>query len=149
MVRPEIASNLIESLSGLVRRGRVVTARGQHLGMLASPMGALLSHIACAEGHRQSLLAEELKVTQSALSRQVAHAESLGYVRRCPDPVDGRAFLLSLTESGADALRVHRQAILEWALRSMEDWTEDEVIAITAGLDKLLASIVVDPVPPH
>lgn len=149
MVRPEVASNLIESLSGLVRRARLVTTRGQHLGMLASPMGALLSHIACADGHRQSLLAEELKVTQSALSRQVAHAEALGYVGRCPDPVDGRAFLLSLTESGTEALRIHRQALLEWALRSVTDWTEDEVIAITAGVDKLRDAIVVDPVPPH
>ncbi|MFD4294558.1 MarR family winged helix-turn-helix transcriptional regulator [Rhodococcus sp. NPDC058505] len=140
MVSPESASNLIESLRSLVRHARAVAARGTHPGMLPPPLGALLSHIACAQGHRPSAMAEDLRVTQSALSRQVAHAESLGYVVRTPDPLDGRASLLSLSEAGTEALRVHREVQLEWAMSALADWTEDEVQDLTARLERLLGT---------
>lgn len=145
MVSPESASNLIESLRGLVRQARSFSARSPHLGTLPPPLGALLSHIACVEGHRPSMVAEDLRVTQSALSRQVAHAESLGYVVRTPDPLDGRATLLSLSEAGVEALRVHREAQLQWALSMMADWTDDEVQDLTARLDRLRGVVGTEP----
>lgn len=145
MVSPESASNLIETMRGLVRQARSVAARGAHLGMLAPPMSALLTHIACTEGHRPSMLAEDLRVTQSALSRQVAHAESLGYVVRAADPLDGRASLLSLSPRGVEALRVHREAQLEWVLSVMADWTEEEVGDLTTRLERLYSSVAPTP----
>lgn len=145
MVSPESASNLIDSLRGLVRQARTVAARGAHRGMLPPPMGALLSHVECAEGHRPSMLAEDLRVTQSALSRQIAHAESLGYVMRTPDPLDGRASLLSLSEEGAEALRVHREVMLEWAMSAMSGWTDDEAEDLTSRLERLRDSVAPAP----
>ncbi|MGW5075536.1 MarR family winged helix-turn-helix transcriptional regulator [Rhodococcus sp. NPDC004095] len=141
MVSPESASNLIESMRGLVRQARTVAARGSHRGMLPPPLGALLAHIACAEGNRPSMLAEDLRVTQSALSRQIAHAESLGYVVRTPDPLDGRASLLTLSEEGANALQVHREVMLEWARSAMADWTDEEVDDLTARLERLRGAV--------
>ncbi|MFD1813234.1 MarR family winged helix-turn-helix transcriptional regulator [Rhodococcus gannanensis] len=146
MVSAETASNLIDTLRGLVRHARAKAARSAHLGMLAPPLGALLSHVSCTEGHRPSAVAEDLRVTQSALSRQIAQAESLGYVARTPDPRDGRATLLSLTDAGVEALRVHREAQLDWALSMMSDWTDEEVRDLTDRLGRLRDATSTDPV---
>ncbi|MFE3293081.1 MarR family winged helix-turn-helix transcriptional regulator [Rhodococcus sp. NPDC059234] len=147
MVSPETAANLIDTLRGLVRQSRRVSARSQHLGMLPPPLGALLGHVECSQGHRPSALAEELRVTQSALSRQVSHAESLGYVQRMPDPVDGRATLLSLTESGAEALRIHREAQLDRLRTAIADWSEEEVADLVGRLDRLHAALDTESAP--
>jgi DNA-binding MarR family transcriptional regulator len=146
MVSAEAASNLIDTLRGLVRHARVKAARSGHLGMLPPPLGALLSHVSCTEGHRPSTVAEDLRVTQSALSRQIAQAEALGYVARSPDPLDGRATLLSLTDAGAEALRVHREAQLDWAVSMMSDWTDEEVRDLTDRLGRLRDAASVGPV---
>lgn len=145
MVSAESASNLIESLRGLVRQTRAKAARSAHIGMLPPPLGALLTHIACSQGHRPSAVAEDLRVTQSALSRQIAHAESLGYVVRTPDPLDGRASLLSLSEAGTEALRVHREVQLEWFLSVMTEWTDEEVDALTATVGRLRDAVADEP----
>ncbi|TQF73293.1 winged helix-turn-helix transcriptional regulator [Rhodococcus spelaei] len=147
MVSPETATNLIDILRGLVRQARGVAVRSQHLGMLPPPLGALLGNVECSQGHRPSVLAEELRVTQSALSRQVSHAEALGYVQRTPDPLDRRATLLSLTESGAEALRIHREAQLDWLRTAIADWSEEEVADLAGRLDRLRSALDAEPVP--
>jgi DNA-binding MarR family transcriptional regulator len=147
MVSPETAANLIDTLRGLVRQSRRVSARSQHLGMLAPPLGALLGNVECLQGHRPSAVAEELRITQSALSRQVAHAESLGYLQRTPDPEDGRATLLSLTESGSEALRIHREAQLARLRSAISDWSEEEVADLVGRLGRLQSALDAEPDP--
>ncbi len=64
-------------------------------------------------------LAQALGVTQQAVSKTVAELEGLGYVRRRPDPRDGRVRLVSLTDRGhaaVEAAREERAAVVE-ALR--------------------------------
>lgn len=141
MISPEAASDLVDALRGVVLRSRAVAAGQQSAGALPQPLGALLTRIECADGHRPSALAEELWVTQSALSRQVAQAESLGYVQRHPDPLDGRAALLSLTEAGAEALRRHREMRARWVHAALADWTEEEVTDLTARLGRFSTAI--------
>lgn len=61
-------------------------------------------------GRRLSSIAEHLGITRQAANAVVNELESLGYVRRAPDPVDGRAKQVILTEAGeklrADGLEV-------------------------------------------
>lgn len=54
---------------------------------------------------RMSDLAGYANSTLSRLSRAVTRLEAKGWVRRAPDPRDGRATLAMLTEKGADAAR--------------------------------------------
>ena len=49
---------------------------------------------------RMSVLAGYANSSLSRLSRAVARLESKGWVRRAPDPTDGRYTLASLTETG-------------------------------------------------
>ena len=64
-------------------------------------------------------LAAALDVTQQAISKTVAELERLGYVRRRPDPRDGRVRLVALTDRGRAAVEVAREerAAVEAELR--------------------------------
>ena len=53
---------------------------------------------------RVSELAEKVYADVSTVSRQVTHLVGLGLIERVPDPEDGRAHSLSLTEAGATLL---------------------------------------------
>lgn len=137
VVSPPTASELLESLRKLVQLARVRAIHSVHLGMLPPPLGALLSHLEYSKGCRPSTVAEYLQVTPSTLSRQLAHAESLGYVVRFADPADKRASLVSLSETGVQALQAHRAVQLNWILSAVTEWTEEEVQQLTARLDRL------------
>ena len=54
---------------------------------------------------RMSELAGYANSTLSRLSRAVARLEAKTWVRRSPDPTDGRITLATLTDEGADAAR--------------------------------------------
>lgn len=64
-------------------------------------------------------LAELLQVTPQAASKSVVELETLGYVRREPDPIDSRLRRIVLTDQGRDAVATSRRfrAELERALR--------------------------------
>ena len=49
---------------------------------------------------RQSALAAEFDTDSASMTRTVQRLERAGYVRRVPDPVDGRATLVESTPAG-------------------------------------------------
>src|SRR5436190_8827761 len=58
------------------------------------------------EGMRLTELARLGGMTKQSVGELVDNLVRLGYVERIPDPVDGRAKLIRLTERGAEAQRV-------------------------------------------
>lgn len=56
------------------------------------------------EGRRLTELAARAELSLSATSELVNELESLGYLRRIPDPADGRAKLIVPTDRGQQAL---------------------------------------------
>ena len=56
-----------------------------------------------ADGSRLTELAERAGLTKQAVGEVVADLERLGYVERTPDPSDGRAKIIRLTERGTEA----------------------------------------------
>ena len=74
-----------------------------------------------------SQLAEELQVDLSVASRQVAGLHAAGYVKRIPDPRDGRSQNLELTGAGKRALRKAQERSAEVLDRATERWTEAEI----------------------
>src|SRR3954470_11964361 len=64
---------------------------------------------------RCSSLAAEAGVDVSVVSRQVSALERSGYVERRPDPLDGRASLIRLSDAGAAALAHTRETRGQWA----------------------------------
>ena len=57
-------------------------------------------------GTTVSLLAERARMTKQAMAELVRHLETHGYVRRVPDPTDGRAKLVLPTDRGNQVIEV-------------------------------------------
>jgi DNA-binding MarR family transcriptional regulator len=66
-----------------------------------------------AEGSRLTDLAAQARMTRPAMAELVDDLERLGIVERRPDPSDGRAKLVCLTNAGWDAMRTGRRVITE------------------------------------
>ncbi|MFT3797116.1 MarR family winged helix-turn-helix transcriptional regulator [Microbacterium sp.] len=84
-----------------------------------------------------SALAEAILMDKGQLSRTVRELEKLNLVERTPDPTDGRSSLLSPTAFGLerlDAVRAPQQGLLQ---RAIEDWSLDDVQALTRLLRAL------------
>ncbi|CAM3567008.1 MarR family winged helix-turn-helix transcriptional regulator [Stackebrandtia soli] len=62
----------------------------------------VLRHIDC-DGTRPTVIAQRAGMTPQAISELVGHLERVGYVRRVPDPADGRARIVVYAERGASA----------------------------------------------
>jgi DNA-binding MarR family transcriptional regulator len=58
------------------------------------------------EGTRLTVLAESAQVTKQTAGFLVDQLEKAGYVERVPDPTDGRARLVRVTEKAKDAVPV-------------------------------------------
>jgi DNA-binding MarR family transcriptional regulator len=66
-----------------------------------------------AEGSRLTELAAQARMTLPAMSELVDDLQRLGIVERRPDPSDGRAKLICLTNPGWEAMRTARRVIAE------------------------------------
>jgi DNA-binding MarR family transcriptional regulator len=86
---------------------------------------------------RVSQVADELQIDLSVASRQVAGLDAAGYVKRIPNPSDGRSQNVELTAAGKRALRRAQQRSVEVLDRATEGWTEAEVDSLVAGLERL------------
>jgi DNA-binding MarR family transcriptional regulator len=66
-----------------------------------------------ADGSRLTDLAAQARMTLPAMSELVDDLQRLGIVERRPDPTDGRAKLICLTEAGWEAMRTARRVIAD------------------------------------
>jgi DNA-binding MarR family transcriptional regulator len=71
------------------------------------------------DGTRLTELAELAGHSKQAVGEFVCDLEAMGYVKRVPDPVDGRAKIIRLTERGVEAkeiaLEIFAEIEAEWA----------------------------------
>ncbi len=77
-----------------------------------------------AQPRRITELAAEVTVTQPAITLLVNRLAQRGWVRRVPDPSDGRAVLVSLTPAGEqtfDQLRAEYRAMLHEEMATLDD----------------------------
>ncbi|WP_435874124.1 MarR family winged helix-turn-helix transcriptional regulator [Nocardia fluminea] len=81
------------------------------------------------DGTRVTALAEAAGMTQQSMGELVTHLEKCGYVRRMPDPADGRARLVVTTAAGQEAVALAGRHIL---------WIE-QTIAAELGTESLAA----------
>ena len=66
-----------------------------------------------ADGSRLTELAAQARMTLPAMSELVDDLQRIGIVERRPDPSDGRAKLICLTDAGWEAMRTGRRVIAE------------------------------------
>lgn len=134
LAAPELAARLRLSLARLTR-----LLRQQTPGGLTSSQASALASVEELEPVRLSELATVEGVSLPTLSRLVGGLESLNLLVRKPDPADGRAAQLQITDAGRaelDRLRTERSAYLIQRLATLEP---GQRTALSAALDALEA----------
>ena len=91
------------------------------------------------EGSRLTYLAEQSGLTKQAVGEVVDDLQRLGYLERVPDPSDGRAKLVRLTDQGAGARAIGRSILDEIEERWAEQIGEERVATMREALEELHA----------
>jgi DNA-binding MarR family transcriptional regulator len=91
------------------------------------------------EGSRLTELARRARMTKQSVGEVTTDLEQRGYVERVPDPSDGRAKIIRLTERGHDA-----QALGQGLIDDIEqEWAErfgaERVAALREALEAITA----------
>jgi DNA-binding MarR family transcriptional regulator len=138
---PEAYCRVEHQLGVLFRRSRALSAemgRAVHPELDPGAYG-LLVRIDEATPARPSDLAAYYGIGKGTISRQLKVLETLGLIGRSPDPVDGRAQLLELTDEGQQRLDCARRARQERFRALLDTWPEDEVRLLAEMLSRFNA----------
>jgi len=134
------ADAVMELVDGLVRFNRVLKARGGDWGQSVAlsrgdvfALGVLEARGSMRAGH----LATATAVAPSVVSRQLAVLDAAGLVSRTPDPADGRAELVSITDRGRDRLHTVRVALAAALADRLDGWGADDLTRAAAVVDAL------------
>jgi DNA-binding MarR family transcriptional regulator len=132
-------TNAVEHLvRSLYRLGMVQRELARHaLAELGSQGFVALGVIHLHGPVRVSDVAQTLNVALSVASRQVAALERAGYVERDADPDDGRAHRVQATEAGRTVLEESHRRMVNAFSRALEDWSPDEIAALSGSLERL------------
>jgi DNA-binding MarR family transcriptional regulator len=85
---------------------------------------------------RPGALAEMSHADPSTISRQVAELVHRGLVRREPDPSDGRASLLAITDAGREVCERVRTLRRELLATAVDGWTDTELGTFASLLNR-------------
>lgn len=134
--RVEALGELETEVGVLIRRIRRVIgerARAVHPDLLPASY-LMLSYVREHGPLRASAMCAVFDIDKGAISRQVQHLIDLGLVDRQPDPEDGRATLLTISEEGEARLEGVASERRELLAERLGDWSADEVRAFSASL---------------
>lgn len=116
----------IEVELGICIRRFIAATTNKKVGNLDRAAYLLLHQISTHGSAGVKALAEEFHLDMSTISRQTAALEQKGYLYRIPDPQDGRAYSMQLTDSGTAELALNKQARLEYLTKHLQDWTIED-----------------------
>jgi DNA-binding MarR family transcriptional regulator len=105
---------------------------------LTSTDAWLLEQIATSGPIRMSALAEWLAVDRSTISTEVRRLEEAALVERAADPSDRRAVLVSATEEGVEALRLHLEAARDVYTTLVGKWSEHDRTELARLLERFV-----------
>jgi DNA-binding MarR family transcriptional regulator len=91
------------------------------------------------DGSRLTDLAERAHMTKQSVGEVATELERRGYLERVPDPADGRAKIIRLTERGRDAQALGFQIIDELEQEWAERFGADRIAALRDALEAVTA----------
>lgn len=130
---------LERELTVFLRRARANSgemAREVHPDLESSAYGLLVRLDECGR-QRATELAAYIGVGKATMSRQLRALEQLGLIAREPDPADGRAWLVHLTDEGRVRFRTVREARRVRYVRELAAWDRVEVAELARLLHQL------------
>lgn len=143
MPRAETVRLLENEVGVLIRRVRRVIherARSVHPDLMPASY-LMLAHLAEAGSVRSSAIVESFGIDKGAISRQVQNLVDLDLIDRSPDPADGRATLLSVTDDARARLGEvtrHRRKHLD---ERLGDWSEKDLNDLVSSLARYNAAL--------
>jgi DNA-binding MarR family transcriptional regulator len=143
MTRAEQLGRLEEEVGVLIRRvRRVIGERARAVHEDLQPASYLMLNFLVTSGpQRSSVLSERFGVDKGAISRQVQHLVDLGLLDREPDPLDGRAVLVSASDDAVvrmEAISSERRKYLD---ERLGDWSEDDLREFVTALSRYNATL--------
>jgi DNA-binding MarR family transcriptional regulator len=91
------------------------------------------------EGTRLTDLAQRAHMTKQSVGEVASDLEQRGYVERVPDPSDGRAKIIRLTERGHDAQATGRGLIDDTEREWAERFGTERIVALREALEAITA----------
>jgi DNA-binding MarR family transcriptional regulator len=131
----ELFGEFLQAL-GLHRPDQVPTG----FSLSLSEMFALLALSAQAPMSQQ-VLAEQLHLEKSTVSRLIKHLEQRGWVKRVRDLHDTRMFRLHLSEAGHEQASRLTRSLAERHERLLAELKPDEQEALVYGLSALIRAL--------
>lgn len=119
-----------------IAQAEVNRQAGQRL--LTPALARLLPHLS-RDGIRPTELARRVDVTKQAVGQALAGLSALRLVELVPDPSDGRARLVRLTEAGAAAYGHGRGVLAFYASALSTQLGRARIAEISTGLTEVLA----------
>ncbi|WP_034160992.1 MarR family winged helix-turn-helix transcriptional regulator [Sphingomonas sp. ERG5] len=92
--------------------------------------------LAARGASKAGTLAEKLGMDKSAVSRLAKSLCGAGLAAASPDPEDGRGVLYSLTDEGADRVRVANLVKSDAYFARIEGWSDEELSQFVISLRK-------------
>ncbi|MFI9809460.1 MarR family winged helix-turn-helix transcriptional regulator [Streptomyces sp. NPDC052301] len=83
-------------------------------------------------------LGREIGLDRTTVTRRADRLEQAGLLQRHPDPADGRATLLALTEEGHNIVSVTRQRLAAGIESSLTTWPQEDAQAFARQLRRFV-----------
>lgn len=140
------SSELLANLSALILlwdspafQGEILAKTGESIDQQSH---ATLRHLLAWGPMRPTALSSVLATGASHVSKIVRRLEADGWVERTTDPSDGRATLISLTESGEVAARGVYELGDRMIAEVLEGWSEEEVREYTMLTSRFVSNAI-------
>jgi len=129
--------------SALVLKALVEDHLQEQTGLLLADNEAMLN--LAAEPLRMSDIADRLIVSRGGTTKVIDRLETLGYVRRLPDPEDRRATIVEITDAGRNAL-VEAKVVIDEVLEATwgKHATDEESAVVIDVMERVLADHLED-----
>lgn len=95
------------------------------------------------EGPRQvSALAEVLALDDSTVTRQLSKMQEAGWIKKVPNPEDGRSVLIAMSDKGEAKMNEMRMVRKERVALLVESWSQEDVAHFTKMLARVNAELI-------
>lgn len=135
-VEKEFSTLVIRARTAIRRRALSIHPDLQPLGF------KVLSILVREHSRHQVGLAEELEVDKATMSRTIKQLECQGLVERVSDPADGRAMLVSITESARSRFSASGSRSRSMLRERLATWDTEEIRLFSELLSRLNVSDV-------
>jgi DNA-binding MarR family transcriptional regulator len=116
---------------------RLTTAYSPKLGDLDRSEYLILSEINENGPLAINVIAEKLMLNISTASRQIGTLESKEYIKRFPDPDNGRISLIEITNTGHELLNIVQRSRYKFYSEVLQNWSMAELKQLEDNLIRL------------